>query len=708
VIVNRGSFARAWEGEIVGESPCPGDDYVGDDATRHRFRAAVVARPETTLPRAADPARADWEVADLFHSLFSARDAATVLARLRAALAERVRHDELAVYALEDERLVPAGGGFPLPADGSAAARAVRRRRPVLVPADPEPHLRLVGAGTHLPTQLGVPLVAQGAVLGAVQVEYADGLVDRELELVFRLCDAGALALANARERDALEQQARTDSLTGLLNQRSFHERLERALAVSRTTGLEVAVAMLDIDDFKWVNDVHGHDAADDLLVLVGEALRAVVRPEDAVCRLGGEEFAVVLGGVGAADAAQVGDRIRDRIAALALPPIGSVTVSVGVATAPRDAVDARRLGACAEAAMMTAKARGKNGVVLFDEETVARPVVARGEGRPLAATALRAAARELQRLGRLAEVAERVTAAAASLARVDDAGVHVLAAGALHAAAGSLRDEPDLELAERCLDGGGRVVERGDGVRAALPLRCEGRPVGVLLVAADGLREAELRLLELLADEAAVALGNALLYEAALADSERAVAAGVASLANALEASDGDTHEHARWIADFSCDVARELGLDEATVERVGMAALLHDIGKIGIGESVLLKPGRLTAAERAAIEQHPELGERILAPIDGLRDVPRIVRHCHERWDGAGYPDGLAGEAIPLEARIVFACDAYHAMTSDRPYRKALRRREAIRRLEAGAGCQFDPRVVAAVLEVLGSSRS
>jgi len=109
-----------------------------------------------------------------------------------------------------------------------------------------------------------------------------------------------------------------------------------------------------------------------------------------------------------------------------------------------------------------------------------------------------------------------------------------------------------------------------------------------------------------------------------------------------------------------------------------------------------VLSKPGRLTAAERKIVQTHPELGERIIAPIDRLQVVRPIVRHCHERWDGKGYPDGVSGEDIPLESRIIFVCDAYHAMTTDRPYRKALGHREAVRRLEEGAGSQFDPKVV------------
>jgi HD-GYP domain-containing protein (c-di-GMP phosphodiesterase class II) len=116
-----------------------------------------------------------------------------------------------------------------------------------------------------------------------------------------------------------------------------------------------------------------------------------------------------------------------------------------------------------------------------------------------------------------------------------------------------------------------------------------------------------------------------------------------------------------------------------------------------------VLSKPGRLTAAERKIVQTHPELGERIIAPIDRLQAVRPIVRHCHERWDGLGYPDGVAGEEIPLESRIIFVCDAYHAMTTDRPYRRRLSHREAVRRLAESTGSQFDPHVVEVALHVL-----
>jgi len=152
---------------------------------------------------------------------------------------------------------------------------------------------------------------------------------------------------------------------------------------------------------------------------------------------------------------------------------------------------------------------------------------------------------------------------------------------------------------------------------------------------------------------------------------------------------------------------IGRELGLEADALKRLELGALFHDIGKIGIPNSILLKPGPLNDDERRLIETHPELGAKIIAPIDQLQDVCGIVRACHERWDGAGYPDRKAGEEIPLEARIIFACDAYHAMTTDRPYRDALAPEEAMRRLEEAAGSQFDPRVVDVCVRVLEHAR-
>jgi HD-GYP domain-containing protein (c-di-GMP phosphodiesterase class II) len=181
-----------------------------------------------------------------------------------------------------------------------------------------------------------------------------------------------------------------------------------------------------------------------------------------------------------------------------------------------------------------------------------------------------------------------------------------------------------------------------------------------------------------------------------------------VEALANALEANDEYTSSHARWITDLSLKVGSGLGLDLRSLKRLELGALFHDIGKIGIPQAILSKPGPLTDEERLIVEKHPELGERIIAPIDRLEEVRPIVRHCHERYDGEGYPDRKRGEEIPIESRIILVCDAYHAMTTDRPYRKRLPKEEALRRLDEGAGTQFDPDVVAVCKRILAENGS
>ena len=183
-----------------------------------------------------------------------------------------------------------------------------------------------------------------------------------------------------------------------------------------------------------------------------------------------------------------------------------------------------------------------------------------------------------------------------------------------------------------------------------------------------------------------------------------RAQAHVIEALATALVERDRYTGEHSAIVVDMARTVADGLGLDEVEVERVGHAALLHDIGKVGMPDRILHKPGPLRGEEWELMREHPVIGERILRAIPGLGCVARIVRHEHERFDGSGYPDGLAGQAIPLGSRIILACDAYHAMTSDRPYRAGMPHEHAVAELVRCAGSQFDPRIVAALVGYLG----
>lgn len=183
-----------------------------------------------------------------------------------------------------------------------------------------------------------------------------------------------------------------------------------------------------------------------------------------------------------------------------------------------------------------------------------------------------------------------------------------------------------------------------------------------------------------------------------------RAESAALSALLGALDARDQYTGSHSQAVVELARTLAERLGLSAEAVETARQVALLHDLGKVGIPDTVLQKPGPLTELEWELMRQHPAIGARIVSMIEPLAHLAPAIHAEHERWDGAGYPAGLAGEEIPVAARITLACDAYHAMISDRPYRQALGHDRAIAELRAHAGTQFDPAVVRALLAVLG----
>jgi putative nucleotidyltransferase with HDIG domain len=167
-------------------------------------------------------------------------------------------------------------------------------------------------------------------------------------------------------------------------------------------------------------------------------------------------------------------------------------------------------------------------------------------------------------------------------------------------------------------------------------------------------------------------------------------------ALASAIDTKDSYTGDHSTRVAELAVAVAQTMGLSPDLIEQTRIGARLHDLGKIGVPDAILMKSGPLSANELAVMRRHADAGAAILEQSPLSEQVRQIVRHTHERWDGGGYPDGLAGEAIPLLARIVAVADAYEAMTGDRPYRPGMPVQVAIRRLRAAAGSQFDPAVV------------
>ena len=172
--------------------------------------------------------------------------------------------------------------------------------------------------------------------------------------------------------------------------------------------------------------------------------------------------------------------------------------------------------------------------------------------------------------------------------------------------------------------------------------------------------------------------------------------------LTGAIEARDPYTRGHSARVTALAEEVARRLGWSEARLASLRIGGPLHDIGKLAVSDDVLRKEGRLDESELAQIREHPKIGARILLRMASLREAIPYVLYHHERWDGHGYPSGKAGEEIPLEARVLAVADAFDAMTSDRPYRRALTREQSLAEIERCAGTQFDPRIAQVFLEL------
>jgi diguanylate cyclase (GGDEF)-like protein len=1045
--------------------------------------STVVEEEQSSLEARLDSYR---RLADIFHYVLAEQDLEPLLERIAEALAELIPHDTLNVYRA-DERAriltaIYARDRFAEQVLNSTCLYgqgitgwAVENRVPMLVnAAHLDPRVDVV-PGTSLEPEslLAIPLIARGAVQGVLNI-YREGeealFTEGELDLAARFGDAAALALHNAQKHELLERQAQTDSLTGLHNHRYFYERLRAELTRADRSADSVSLLMLDIDDFKMLNDVYGHGVGDQVLTGLAGILKEMLRACDVACRIGGEEFTIVLPSCEVEDAFGLAARIQQRLAETSFGPASRITISLGVAQGPLHATNPRELVACADAALMTAKAQGKNRVVVFSEQEVLGPHASTHDDRGVRSIAhlkmLQSLAGKLNQSNDVKKIASTIAEELRSLidyhncrvyVAVDNVLVPVALRGELTAYEGE-EEEPEVLTCEFGEGITGMAAQRATSLLIPNALECDfavdvpgtdeieesmiatpltygARVIGVVVISKLGIAQFDgddVRLLEVLAGNASVAFENARLYQAQRREAENAkalllfadamakapslesiaeettlvtsdllgarlsglwlldaatgtytvlarasmtgpaevsrvrrvrkeegrhllvgragpflaavedhpalhvedggegivavaplvgldgwivarppvaegifftpdrlqllsgicyqaslamqrtlsykaqrqsaevanalldfsrelaaaegmdvvlerlaeqvarvlgassvvvwlhdhetrvlkarglwgydaataervreanlegplaerlaaegspscvddgedlellravlcldedkavcisplhlgaggtgggcisVAAGrdldrdatwmkllagiadqaklavnsvasfmnlevtflatVEALANALEANDEYTSSHARWITDMSLEVGRAIDMvDGAALKDLELGALFHDIGKIGIPHSILHKPGPLTEQEWGVMKTHPELGERILAPIERLSSVGPIVRHCHERFDGLGYPDGKKGEEVPIESRIIFVCDAFHAMTTDRPYRTSLGVDEACRRLLDNAGTQFDPRIVEAFTSLL-----
>jgi diguanylate cyclase (GGDEF)-like protein len=384
---------------------------------------------------------------------------------------------------------------------------------------------------------------------------------------------------------EEIKRAATTDALTELPNHRHLMDRIDEEMARARRSDRPLAVMMIDIDDFKLVNDAYGHTIGDNLLRLVARTIKGALRSTDIVGRYGGDEFLVLLPETDLNGANEAAQRVLDAMGAQQffvprhdghpgtegtdLPSVAQqssqttipVQLSIGVAIYPYDSSTRLELISLADTAMYASKKSGGN---------------------------------------------------VATMAHSTDSGF----------------------------------------------LAAQNSTFSVL----EG-------------------------------------------LINAVDGKDRYTRAHSEQVAQYALALADTLGLSVESKRMVRIASLLHDVGKIGIPDRILRKPGPLDDEEREVVQQHPLLSEMIMREAPQLVDVLDAVRHHHERYDGRGYPRGLKDNEIPLLSRMIGIADAYSAMITDRPYRKALSQQEAIAELRKGAGTQFDPELVEPFIRSLDS---
>ena len=497
--------------------------------------------------------------------------------------------------------------------------------------------------------QIGVLMGSFSRMLSTIETQTSEiGRFATRLDKAYRELEA-----TNAR----LKEASFKDEVTRLYNRRFFSIRLEEEVARYRRFNHPVSLVLLDLDGFKEINDKLGHVAGDETLRGVSELLLKHSRGINIICRYGGDEFAILLVETPKAGAQIYADRIRHVLAHHPFPH-GQISASFGIASLPEDVgAAAEDLIRAADEALYTAKRAGKNRVSLHQpalsalaEEPVLMPAIAGGSDASLhEARATLAAAERLSSL----EFEERGVVVLHEGANVREA-LHGLAAATY-----------DLIL------------------RPAPPSSFSG------LAPTDLGRSSEIHLLP-----------------SGLPPLSRGERATLTALHGLIVARDAATGSHSERVRVYAMCLARAHGMSEPELRDMEYGVILHDIGKIGIPDSILLKPGPLSPEEWKVMRTHPEVGRRLVENIPFLAGAVPIVYHHHERWDGNGYPEGLRGESIPLGARIFAVADALDAMTYDRPYSRAVSVEAARAEIGRCAGTHFDPAVVATFMAIPSST--
>ena len=475
--------------------------------------------------------------------------------------------------------------------------------------------------------------------------------------LLAAVCAVPLVLIHRALSIPRLRAQASLDTKTGLYNAGHLNAALAEEMQRAARFGRPLSVIVADLDLLRKINNSYGHLSGDAVLRGVAETLGAELRPYDVAARFGGEEFAVLLPETEFEEAMVIAERIRVAVAEQLFHRNGSddsvaATLSLGVASYPLHAQDADELVHQADLALYRSKALGRNRVSGATAETRALNKLLGDSGRD-GHGALMPAPRGFRPYG-----PDRALPAPPS-------GIAVALTALRH-----------------------RLTRRRVARAGAAPLH-------------QALEQARASATEVQRATKELRRSNAYLAESNQRV-RRTHMATIAALSRSMETKDCYTGGHSERVASIAVALARRLGYRGEELDAIEMGALLHDIGKIGVPDSVLQKSGRLSEDEWSAMRQHSVISDYILSDVDLHPYVRQIARWSHERIDGQGYPDALAGEEIPFTARIALVADAFDALTSDRPYRPGRSIPAALGELQEHTGSQFCPLVVGALEEI------